>query len=168
MSKEKYLANVDRILTEVLRSNSKDVGSKDKIIYSEELPAKGFFQKVAFDVYKVDNDPYSDLWVLQDVGGTPYLVRASNPQYSTRELGDWSATSDYDKNNVTLAYKNVPVSRFSSKVYGFSPEDIITFKSALLESVSGDDNFVKDILKSEPEKKRESLASKFPELSKFI
>jgi hypothetical protein len=168
MSREKYLANVDRILAEVLRDNSKDTKCKDKIAYSEELLANGNFKKVAFDVYKVDDDPYSDLWVLQDVGGTPYLVRASNPQYATKELGNWSATSDYEKSNVTLAYKDVPVARFSSDVYGFSSGDIITFKSALLERVQEDEDFVKDVLKSEPDKKRQALTDKFPELQKFI
>jgi hypothetical protein len=168
MSREKYLANIDQILSNVLSKKSKDIRSKDRVEFSEDLLKKGFFQKVAFDVYKVDNDPYSDLWVLQDVEGTQYLVRASNPQYQSQDSGEWTVTSNHDKDNITLAYKNIPVSRFSSDVYGFSPEEIITFKSALLDRVKEDQDFIKDVLNSEPEQKREALMLSFPELRKLI
>ncbi len=168
MSREKYLAKIDQVLSDVLNKKSKDLKSKNKIKFSEELLRKGFFQKVAFDVYKVDNDPYSDLWVLQDIEGSQYLVRAENPKYQSEESGDWTVASNYDKDNITLAYKNVPIARFSSDKYGFLPEDIITFKSALLDRVEKDVDFVRDVFKSEPEQKRTALVHSFPELVKFI
>jgi hypothetical protein len=168
MSREKYLAKIDRILSNVLSKKSKDLRSKDQVEFSEELLKRGFFKKVAFDVYKVDNDPYSDLWVLQDIEGSQYLVRASNPKYQSQEPGDWSVASNNNKDNITLAYKNIPIARFSSYQYGFLPEEIITFKSALLDRVNKDEEFIKDILKSEPEQKRAALVHSFPELGKFI
>jgi hypothetical protein len=168
MSREKYLANIDRVLSKVVNKKSKNLKDKNRVEFSEDLLKKGFFQKVAFDVYKVDNDPYSDLWVLQDVEGSQYLVRTSNPQSQSQDSGNWSAASNYDKDNITLAYKNVPVARFSSDVYGFSPEEIITFKSALLGRIQDDEDFIKEVLGSEPSGKIDALVRSFPELRKLI
>lgn len=168
MSKEKYLANIDRVLQETLSKKSKNVGDKNKIIYSEDLEKSGTFRKVAFDVYRVENDPYGDLWTLEDFEGQPHLVRASDPKYETSGTGNWTATSNFDKNNITLAYKNVPIARFSSDKYGYDSQDIITFKLALLENINTDDIFVKDILLEQPAEKRVALLSSFPEFKKII
>jgi len=168
MSKEKYLANIDKVLQNVIRKTSGNMGDKNRILYSEELEADGTFKKVAFDVYRVENDPYSGLWTLEDIEGKSYLIRASDPQYETKDNGSWTVTSNYDKNNVTLAYKNIPIAGFSSDKYGFSSEDIITFKMALLESVNEDETFVKSVLHEQPNSKKEALVSTFPEFKKFL
>lgn len=168
MPAEKYSAQLDQILCNLVKKQSKNLASQDKIAFSEELCQKGHFQKVAFDVYRVDNDPYRDLWMLQDVDGSPYLVRASDPQFDNRELGAWSALSNYDKDSITLNYKNIPVVRFSSTEYNFGPDEIMTFKSAILSKIEEDETFIKDLLKNEPEAKRTALAESFPELKKYI
>ena len=167
MSKEKYLANIDKILEDVVRRNSKNTGDKNKIAYSKELEENGTIKKVAFDVYKVDNDPYNSLWAIEDVGGKSYLVRASDPQPEHRVNGNWTAISSHDKSDVTLVYKKVPIARFSSNSYGFDKENVSTFKSALLENTS-DEKFIKNVLMEQPESKRLALMSEFPEFKKFI
>lgn len=72
------------------------------------------------------------------------------------------------KKNVTLSYKNIPITRFSSDEYGFSSGDISIFKSALIEKTSSDDSFLKELLSEQPVSKRDALVSTFPELKKFI
>ncbi len=155
---------LDAVLTKLLKKQSSDIGCKDSI----EVTSSISFRKIAFDRYKVDNDPYESLWELQDIDGKQHLVRASDPQLETRKSGDWEAISDYDKKNVTLSYKNIPITRFSSDDYGFSLDDISTFKSAIVEKTASDSSFVKELLKDQPSNKREALVTTFPELRKFI
>lgn len=168
MSKEKYLANIDRVLQETLRETSNDIRHKNKIAYSEDLEKKGSFQKIAFDVYRVPDDPYNGLWTLEDLNGKPYLVRAAAPQTDQPETGNWTVISNQDKDNLTLSYKKYPIARFSSDKYGFSSNDIVAFKLALLENINNDENFVKEVLMEQPESKRLAVLSYFPELQKII
>jgi len=157
-------SHLDDILIKFTKKYSKDFGIKDQIEVSDSIS----FKKVAFDRFKVDQDPYDGLWALEDIDGKPHLVRASNPQFEVRKVGDWEAISDFEKRNVTLSYKNIPITRFSSDEYGFSSNDISIFKSALIEKTSSDNSFVKELLKDQPQTKREALVSTFPELKKFI
>lgn len=155
---------LDNMLIKLAKKQSSDLGVKDTILITSLVS----FKKVAFDMYKVDNDPYESLWALQEIDGKQHLVRASDPQFETRKSGDWEAISDYDKKNVTLSYKNIPITRFSSDEYGFSSNDISLFKSAIIEKSSSDDSFVKELLKEQPSNKRDALILTFPELKKFI
>lgn len=168
MSNDRYLDRIDEILKNVVQNASKNVADKNKIAYSEELEASGKIKKIAFDVYRVDNDPYDGLWVVENLQGQPYLVRASDPQFEHTTNGKWTVTSSYDKNNVTLSYNKFPVAGFSSEKYGFSTEDISAFKSALLDSVNNDESFVKDVLLEQPEAKRLALINAFPEFKKIL
>jgi hypothetical protein len=157
-------SHLDDILIKFTKKYSKDFGIKDQIEVSDSIS----FKKVAFDRFKVENDPYESHWALQDIDGVPHLVRASDPQFETRKTGDWEVISDYDKRNVTLSYKNIPITRFSSDEYGFSSGDISIFKSALIEKTSSDESFLKELLNDQPVSKRDALVSTFPELKKFI
>lgn len=167
MSKEKYLANIDRVLQDTLRKTSNNLRNKNKIVYSEDLEKKGAFQKVAFDVYRVPDDPYNGLWTLEDYNGQPYLVRASTPQPEQTET-HWTAISNQEQNSVTLSYKKYPIARFSSDKYNYTPNDVVSFKLALLENVNNDEDFVKEVLLEQPESKRLAVLSHFPELQKII
>jgi hypothetical protein len=168
MIREKYKADVDSVLKDVFNKTATSLKTIDVIEYSDALAENHTIKKLAFDLYQVDNDPYHSLWLKEDIDGKPYLVRTSDPSYSTKELGSWSAISDYEHRNVTLAYKNVPIARFSSEDHNFDPNDVGSFKKALLELTSQDIKFVKDILAEQPVEKRQALVSTFPELSKFI
>ena len=155
---------LDDMLIKFTKKQSSDLGVKDQIEITDSI----LFKKVAFDRFRVENDPYESLWAIQDIDGKPHLVRASDPQFETRKNGSWEAISDYDKKNVTLSYKNIPITRFSSDEYGFSSGDISIFKSALIEKTSSDDSFLKELLSEQPVSKRDALVSTFPELKKFI
>lgn len=155
---------LDEMLINLSRKQSSDLGVKTQLEVNDSVS----FKKVAFDRFKVENDPYESLWALQEIDGKHFLVRASDPQFETKKSGDWEAISDYDRKNVTLSYKNIPITRFSSSDYGFSSDDISIFKSALIEKSSSDDSFVKELLKDQSQNKREALVSTFPELKKFI
>ncbi len=168
MRKDKYSTQIDNLLKAIIHENSPSIGDKNRIVYANEMEKDGSIKKVAFDVYRVTNDPYESLWQLEDIEGTRYLVRSADPQFQeTKIANDWSAVSDYDNQNVTLMYKGKPLTRFSSDEYGFN-SDVITFKKALLEQVEKDEDFVKSIFANEPEQKRVSFGKTYPELQKFL
>nr|BDD46206.1 hypothetical protein 38 [bacterium] len=168
MIREKYNPDIDSVLRDVLSKTATSLKTANSIEFTEELVESKAIKKIAFDVYRVENDPYHSLWMLEDIDGKPYLVRASEPSYNSNQQGNWSAISDYEHRNVTLAYKNIPIARFSSDEYEFKPDDIGSFKTALLELVGEDERFVKDVLAEQPEDKVKALVTTFPELSKFI
>jgi hypothetical protein len=154
------MKELDNLLFDLYQSRIKDVNKKQKIPLKEAVGMK----KVAFDIYKVMNDQYNDLWRVED----GFLVRSSDPKFETNNHGDWSAVSSYDGKIVTLAYKNVPLCNFTSDEYGFTSEDVMHFKSALLDEVSENNGFLKNVFTSQTNQKKEALTNVFPELKKFV
>jgi len=156
--------SIDKALVDFFEKKKKSLASKNKIKYSEDILIK----KVAFDHFKVDNDPYESLWKMEDHDGERYLIRTPNTDNHKGSIGDWTAVSDHSKSNITLAYKNVPVALLSSSEYSFDKDSIMTFKSALLDIMKKDSDAVKDIIKLQPKAKVEALYNTFPELKKFL
>jgi hypothetical protein len=156
------MSEIDSILIELHRKRTANISSKDRIKLTDDLQIK----KVAFDMYRVLKDQYNDLWKVEDVDGERFLVRSSDPAYTTKEEGSWVVTGNYDSDNVTLSYKKVPICSFSSDEFGFSKDDIFTFKSALLDVIESDEGFVKKVIGSQPEAKVSAIKSLFPELLK--
>jgi hypothetical protein len=170
MNKQCDLSRLDQTLKDLNKNASKDLSRKDVVPFSEELISSGAFKKIAFDLYRADNDLYANLWTMEDVDGAPHLVRAADPQYesNSNEDGSWIVTSNYDKDNITLAYKNIPIARFSSDEFKFSPDEIVTFKMALIDRLKNDGEFIKTLLLEQPQSKRSALVTTFPEFSKLI
>jgi hypothetical protein len=162
MSKASQNSELDKILLSFI-NNKKESLVPTKIKFSQEEVESGNFKKVAFDVYKVDNDPYENLWRLESLADGPYLIRTDAPDLSLESRGEWQALSDIKKENVTLYYKNIAIARFSSSEYGYSRDDIFAFKKSLLEQVNNDNGFLKNILETQPIAKKEALTKSFPE-----
>ena len=156
------MSELDSILIELHKKRTASISSKDRIKLTDDLQIK----KVAFDMYRVLKDQYNDLWKVEDVEGERFLVRSSSPEYTTKEEGSWVVTGNYDSDNVTLSYKKVPICSFSSDEYGFSKDDIFTFKSALLDVIESDEGFVKKVIGRQPEAKVVAIKNLFPELLK--
>ena len=156
------MSELDDVLIKLFKKQSSDISTKDRMLLTDDLKIK----KIAFDMYKVMGDQYDDLWKVEEIDGSNFLIRSSDPKYQTKEGGDWSASSNYDYNHVTLSYKNVPICGFSSDEYGFSGDDIFTFKSALLDVVSSDKEFIKKVVASQPSAKAEVIKNLFPEILK--
>lgn len=167
MPQEKYLTDVDEALVSFVKKQNKTI--INKIAFSAEKVKSGSFKKIAYDVYRVDNDPYESLWLYQDFEDGPYLVRAvDSVDDLTKKNGEWDALTDKSGENITLLYKNVPISRFSSSEFKFNAENLLTFKSALLDQITNNTDFLKSILKNEPAEKVSAIVTSFPEFKKFI
>ncbi len=156
------MSDLDKILIDLFKRNSKDLSVKDKIPLTEDLKLK----KVAFDMFKVYGDHYEGLWKIEEQGDQKFLVRASDPKYTNENTGDWTASSNYEHTDVTLRYKGVPICSFSADQFGFKNDDIFTFKSALLDMVKEDKDFIKKVIASQPRSKSEAISNIFPELIK--
>jgi hypothetical protein len=156
------MSELDDVLIKLFKKQSSDISTKDRMLLTDDLKIK----KIAFDMYKVMGDQYNDLWKVEEVDGSRFLVRSSDPQYQKKEGGDWTASSNYDYNHVTLSYKNVPICGFSSDEYGFNDNDIFTFKSALLDVASSDEEFIKKVIASQPKAKADVIKDLFPEILK--
>lgn len=155
---------LDDTLKALHKKNSIGSSSKDIIPFDQSIGIK----KVAYDIYKVMNDEYGDYWKLENIDGKDFLIRGSIPDYDIKVESDWSATPSADGTLITLSYKNVPVKNYENSVYGFQKDDISAFKSALLDEVSSNKEFVKGVLLSQPKQKVEALTNVFPELKKNI
>ncbi len=159
--------DLDNILINILKKSSKSLADKNRIPMDGEFIIK----KIAFDFYKVDNDPYSGLWTTEESAddGKMYLVRASSSEFESIESEGsegWSAISDYDIENITLSYKNIPIARLSHDEYGFNQDNLFAFKEALLDKVSSDGKFLKEIMSEQPIDKASAIYQSFPELNK--
>jgi len=154
----------DEMLIGIFKKNSNNLADKDLVKVSDSLIIK----KVAFDIYKVDNDPYESLWASQEIDGENFLVRLSNPSYDEKINGMWKAVSDHDCNNITLSYKNAPLARFPSGEFDFNKDSVFTFKAALLDRVNNDEEFVSNLISQQPDAKVAALCNTFPELAGFI
>ncbi len=143
-----------------------DVVSTPDIIPYE--PNKHLFKKVAFDVFQLNSSPVESLWILEEGdNGEQFLVAQYNDE-ETEALevkSHWSALSDREGKNVTLAYKDAPIQRFASSDYGFSGDDVHVFQQSLMHKLATDQEFVKKLLDLQPETKRNLLLEQFPELS---
>ena len=104
MIKDQFMADIDNILRNVTSGKSNSLADKKVLAFDESMVERGLIKKVAFDVYRVENDPYDGLWIVENVDGHPHLVRASNPTFDSKVAGDWNAVSDYENDNVTLSY----------------------------------------------------------------
>jgi hypothetical protein len=156
------MSEIDSILIDLHNKRTTDISSKARIKLTDDLQIK----KVAFDMYRVLKDQYNDLWKAEDVNGEMFLVRSSDPKYTSKEEGSWVVSGNYDSDHVTLSYKKVPICSFSSEEFGFSKDDIFTFKSALLDVIESEEGFVKKVISKQPEAKVAALRDLFPELLK--
>lgn len=156
------MSELDDILLKLSNNRIKNPSNKDRIELTEDVQIK----KVAFDMVKVFGDQYNDLWKVEAEGDKTYLVRSSHPRFEVKEAGNWSAQSNYASDAVTLAYKGVPICSFSSDEYGFSKDDVFTFKTALLDMAEGDPLFVNKVVDAQLEAKASAIKQVFPDLFK--
>lgn len=129
---------------------------KTKLAYDE---VKHLFKKVAFDVYKQNSS--DKLWELRtDEDGSQYLVALyeddSDLVVESQEDKVWTATANADNDNVTLSFKNVPIARFASSEYQFTPDQASKFAD-FIEKKASNPKFIQDLLKTMPSAKQEAV-----------
>ncbi len=150
-------------LTEVAKVLNPD---KNRILYKE---SGHLFTKVGFDVFQMNNSPVESYWILEkDDDVTEYLTAQYEDEADEPNIevtSSWEAIADKKGENITLAYKSVPIRRFASAEFNFNQETIAVFINALVTKLASDEKFVSKLVNVLPEEKRNSLIKLFPELA---
>jgi hypothetical protein len=126
-------------------------------------------KKVAFDVVRfVDSENIDDLWQVQQADdGKQYIVAMyGDGDGPAKSSSDWSVLSDGGGDNVSVFYKNEPVTRVSMSSVGIPTNDAKLVCGFLTKKLASDDSFVADLLNDVPEERRKDLVEKHPELAK--
>ncbi len=142
---------------------------KNVISDNNRVPLRGNEDKitrVAFDMFRMDNEPET-LWKVQsDDDGNEFLVRTySLPEDKMTIESSWTVDTDTKKANLTIFYKGVPVHRIKASNYGANtPEESEQLATVVRRKLASSKEFADKLLKTIPKLKLKALAVSFPEL----
>jgi len=142
------------------------------VVAPDRIPLRGNehrLARVAFDLFKLDEDK-EHLWQVQaDDDGNEFLVRTYElPKEELQAKSDWSVVEDGKKASLTVAYRGMPVHRVVAAKYGaHTPEDVGLLRD-LLQAKLTDDEFAARFLMSMPQSKRAALAALFPKFAAMV
>lgn len=134
-----------------------------KISYEQN---KHRFRKVGFDLFQLKDPNVESYWVLEQCNDGEYLVATYEDEKEIKVEGSWTALEDAKAQNITIAYKNIPIKRISSNEFNFGPNDVHIFKKAAVDKLNNDKEFVKKLLDTLPDDKKLSITQLFPELAR--
>lgn len=117
--------------------------------------------KVAFDIYRMKDDPAAKLWELQKAEDGSYIVAL----YSDSEIekkSDWSVEINKTANNVNFYYKGDYITKLNAKDVGIPLDEA---KSILPEKLADNKKLVSLLMNKVDSNTKETLVSKYPELA---
>ena len=124
------------------------------------------FVRAAFDLFRDNNSEF--LWRLEKDSetGEEFIVRTAmtDPVYTSSP--GWSAECDSNKIAITLIYKGHAVRAFKKADLNFTNENVDEWRKYLLDKISTDPAFVKQIVQSMSSPRKKILEGKCPELFK--
>ena len=154
----------------VLGQSKKALADANKIKVSDNY----LITKVAWgEFYRVDNDPYGDLWILsKESDNDTYLVRTKYLDDNNVNIGKvsgWDLVTNSGRDLITLSYKNVPIYSFDKESYGFDDSSVYLFKASVLDLLKNNkEAFLNSALKSQTEDGLKLVSSYCPELLKYM
>jgi len=151
---------------------SLDYSQVNSVVNPSKMPLRGNeyrIERVAFDLFKVDDDKES-LWQVQaDDDGNEFLVRTYDlPNKEASLKSNWNVIEDSKKENLTITYSGIPIRRVvASECGACSPSDTRLLREMLQERLT-DPEFASKMLSSLSELKRAALFSLFPKLAEIL
>lgn len=115
--------------------------------------------RVAFDLFRLkDGDP-EDLWQVQSSDDGEFLVRTfSVPEEEKITASNWSVEMDKKEANLTISYKQIPLTRLAAKDYGAkTSEDAWLLRRVVCNKLATDAEFAKELVTSLPSEKQMAL-----------
>lgn len=132
----------------------------DKYLDYNEVKDK--LVKVAFDIYRLQDDKAARLWEVNKADDGNYIVALySDDDESIEKKSDWSVEINKSANNVNFYYKGEYVTKLSQKEIGLKPEEL----HSLPEKISSNKKLISILLKKADDNTRNNLVSKHPELA---
>lgn len=132
----------------------------DKYLDYNEVKDK--LVKVAFDIYRLQDDKAARLWEVNKADDGNYIVALySDDDESIEKKSDWSVEINKSANNVNFYYKGEYVTKLSQKEIGLKAEELYS----LPEKISNNKKLISILLKKADDNTRNNLVSKHPELA---
>jgi len=136
-----------------------------RMLDPDRLPLKGNEHKlvrVAFDMFRLDGDEADDLWQVQaDDDGNEFLVRTyalDGEDNKVAEASDWSVLADKKYANLTVSFKDMPLTRIASKDFGAeNPRDGKSLQGIIFKKLSSNGAFALKLIGSLPQEKISAL-----------
>lgn len=124
------------------------------------------FKEAVADLFRKNDE--DGLWKIETADGEDFFIRTEieDPEAAiVKEASLWSAATDKKSENITLAYKNIPLKRFTSSEFGFTKENVSKFCDRILASVS-DEEFKKHLFAEMGLQTKKTIETECPELLK--
>jgi len=147
---DKFKINYDALMQELVPDPNRMplAGNEHRIV------------RVAFDLFRLkDGDP-EELWQVQSSDDGEYLVRTFSlpEEEKVAESSDWTVEIDRKEANLTVAYKQVPLTRIAARDYGANtPEDARLLRRVVHKKLATDIEFGKKLINSLPIEKQQAL-----------
>lgn len=127
----------------------------------DRIPVKGNenrMVRVAFDLFRLDGNNREDLWVVQaDDDGNEFLMRTYNlpdEEDLIQKSSEWEVLLDKTGQNLTIAYKEIPVKRIAASEYNVKGKDeALLLREVILNKIASDESFQNLLLGNPLDKK---------------
>lgn len=136
---------------------------KDKVASLTRLKFAEFkdnFEKVAFDLYKDQNNVIWKLEVDAD-SGEEFIIRTAETSNQF-----WSTELSLDKNTINLIYKGTAIRAFKKAELNYDDENVEEWRSFLIEKIQTDPKFLDQVCANIGQNRKQVLAKIHPELFK--
>jgi hypothetical protein len=117
--------------------------------------------KVAFDLYKLEDDKSARLWEVNKADDGNYIVALYSDEETIEKQSDWQVEINKTANNVNFYYKGDYVTKLSKNDLGIGLDKA----NSLPEKLANNKKLVSILLKNADIKTRNNLVRKYPELA---
>lgn len=108
--------------------------------------------RVAFDLFRFKDGNPEELWQVQSSDDGEFLVRTyalPDEQEEKKVAASWTVELDKKEENLTVAYRHIPLMRLAAKNYGLtSSEDVRLLQRVIYNKINTDDEFVNKLIKT--------------------
>ena len=140
------------------------------VVAPDRIPVRGNehrITRVAFDLFRIDEDR-EHLWQVQaDDDGNEFLVRTYElpKEDALQAKSEWSVVEDGKKASLTVVFCGMPVHRLVASEYGARTPEEVGLLRDLLQTKLAEDEFAGRFIASMPGPKRAALAALFPKFA---
>jgi len=138
-----------------------DVLKKFSGKYLDYNEVKHKLVKVAFDLYKLEDDKAARLWEVNKADDGNYIVALYSEDEAIEKQSDWEVEINKTANNVNFYYKGDYVTKLSKADLGVGFEKA----NELPQKLSENKKLVSILLKKADANTKNNLVRKYPELA---
>lgn len=136
---------------------------KQSVVPDGRVPLKGNehrLVRVAFDLYRFKEGNVEELWQVQSSDDGEFLVRTYDLSDEEEKKAEYKWMVELDKKgeNLTIAYRNIPLSKIAVQKYGIkTAEEVQTFQRAIYSKLNTDEDFTYGFVNKLSSEKQELL-----------